>query len=355
MLAHYTLCNIDKANVQQSTMKLVQFLETITLSTIICQVVSHEGKTCSADLECIDGGERKSVQIINIGELTPSSIIVIDNFLSNDLMMATFENITKAEWETVIPDHKKYYEKWKTQNVTKEGDNLEKWMKAPKQGGGGFPGIRTRLTEAYEKALRTKLDELDLEVMMGIESPLQGTWSSLDSFFGNVCYHPESLGIAHRAPHTDEGFIDKKLVKLAIVHYINPTFQGTGGTSFYRETSSGASRFLFQDCQAVKGKVKELGLTPGTTKYIEAVSCHCKFSPMDCSQYKWYGQRVQESKYTSSSTPHYELLMHVPYKFNSAVIYEAKQLHSAFIDDETLQHLTCDAKVGRLTANIFIV
>ncbi len=334
-------------------MKLVQFL--ITLSTIIFQVASHEGKTCGANLEYIDGEKPSSDQIINIGELTPSSIIVIDDFLPNDLIMATFENITKTEWTTVMPDHKQYYEKWKTQSDIKEGENLEKLMQAPKQDGGGFPGIRTMLTEAYEKKLRTKLDELDLEVMMGIQSPLQRIWSSQDSFFGNVCYHPESLGIAQRAPHTDEGFIGKKLVKLAIVHYINPTFQGTGGTSFYREKISGASRFLFQDCQTVKEKVKELGLTPGTKKYTEAVSCHCKFSPMDCSQYQWYGQRVQESEYTSSSTPYYELLLHVPYKFNSAVIYDAKQLHSAFIDNETLQHLTCDAKVGRLTSNIFII
>ena len=40
--------------------------------------------------------------------------------------------------------------------------------------------------------------------------------------------------------------------------------------------------------------------------------------------------------------------------FNRAVIYSAKQLHNAYIDDRAVGQLSCSPKQGRLTANVFL-
>ena len=40
--------------------------------------------------------------------------------------------------------------------------------------------------------------------------------------------------------------------------------------------------------------------------------------------------------------------------FNRAVIYSAKQLHNAYIDDRAVGQLSCAPKQGRLTANVFL-
>ena len=51
----------------------------------------------------------------------------------------------------------------------------------------------------------------------------------------------------------------------------------------------------------------------------------------------------------------YELLKVVPYRYNRAVIYSAKQLHNSYTDGPALQALSCDPRRGRLTANMFIL
>ena len=323
---------------------------------------SCEEETCVVEQEKKEGGS--VVKTINIGNdgtsLTPSSIIVIENFLPEDFIQTTFQNITNdQEWRTVIPDHQKKLEEFQQTKNKNSDDNddesTKRLLKAVQMNDGGFPGTRTDLTKDYEAALKAKIDTLDLESMLGLSNNLEKRWSSTDSFFGNVCYHPSSLGISQRAPHTDFGLIDRKSATVAIVHYLNPTFQGTGGTSFYKEKISQGSRFFYSDCKRLREKAKEMGLKPGTTTYMEAISCHCRINNVNCSSYIWYARKLPEAKYTNDSTSHYELMLHVPYKFNTAVIYATQQLHSAYIDDDTLGKLTCDAKEGRVTGNVFLV
>ena len=304
------------------------------------------------------------VKVIQIGQggktLTPASIIVIENFLPENIVKFTFENITNNnhEWKTVIPFHQKDLEALLQSSV--EGENNDhvgnRLLENLVNHEGGFPGIRTDLTELYENVLKEKLESLDIEKMLGLSKPLQRRWSPVDSFFGNVCYHPSSLGISQRAPHTDVGVIDRKSIVVAVVHYLSPKFEGLGGTSFYKESSSDGSRFLLQDCKILKNHAKDLGLKPGSTKYLDVASCHCKpSSNMYCHNYQWYNKKFPNAEYTNDSNEHYELLLHVPYKFNTAVLYSAQQLHSAYIDDETLEHLSCDAKNGRVTSNVFLI
>jgi len=297
---------------------------------------------------CIVEREIETRRTMTIGDpASPSPILIIDNFLPEELASSTFDKIALQEWRTGIPDHQIFYEKY---NREEDG----RLLRTPQIiNGGGFPGLRTSLTQDYEAAILEKLQSLNLEETFET-GPLNLEWNE-DSFFGNVCYDPSSLGVSQRAPHVDLGFIDKKKVKLAIIHYISPNFPATGGTSFYKETASGGSRFLHRDCKMLKDQAKEKGLKPGTTAHIEAASCHCRVNNMDCAAYQWYGEKVPEPRYTSASSPQYELLHHVPYRFNTVVIYDTHQLHSAFIDDETLQSLSCNASEGRVTANLFIV
>ena len=120
------------------------------------------------------------------------------------------------------------------------------------------------------------------------------------------------------------------------------------------------------DCNHLKKRaVQELGLKPGTTDFVEAASCHCRWGNLNCHDYLWFSKKVQQAAeqdgssgaggYSSGSTSLYQQLYHVPYRYNTAVIYDARQLHSALIDDATAAQLSCNATEGRLTANPFIV
>ena len=51
---------------------------------------------------------------------------------------------------------------------------------------------------------------------------------------------------------------------------------------------------------------------------------------------------------------YFDLLHVVTPAFNRAVIYSAKQLHNAYIDDRAVGQLSCSPKQGRLTANVFL-
>ena len=51
---------------------------------------------------------------------------------------------------------------------------------------------------------------------------------------------------------------------------------------------------------------------------------------------------------------YFDLLHVVTPAFNRAVIYSAKQLHNAYIDDRAVGQLSCAPKQGRLTANVFL-
>ena len=51
---------------------------------------------------------------------------------------------------------------------------------------------------------------------------------------------------------------------------------------------------------------------------------------------------------------YFDLLHVVTPAFNRAVIYSAKQLHNAYIDEAAVGQLSCSPKEGRLTANVFL-
>ncbi|KAL7569450.1 hypothetical protein ACA910_009633 [Epithemia clementina (nom. ined.)] len=354
-----------------------------------------------------------SFQIKYIGEDPfQSPVLIFENFLDEALVRSTVDTLLQQQenqlnhgWRPVIPRHQKYYQEQRRKQSQDNGDGKEGnqrfLLQTPPERSGGFPGLRHNLfsDDDYSRALKQKLESLDLEATYfgnasssssSSSSLLTLDWSSTDSFFGNVCYHPQkSLSVAQRVPHTDMGLVvhpssssgnrnhrPGRLIQLAVVHYMNPQFAGTGGTGFFQERSSGGNRFRLSDCHRLKQRAEQdLGVKMGTTAFVQAASCHCHWGKQHCHDYLWYEKMVKSlsrdpsdnnnnntssndlgdhSGYLTGSTPLYKLLLHVPYRFNTAVIYDARQLHAPLIDADTLQHLSCNATTGRLTANLFL-
>jgi hypothetical protein len=221
-------------------------------------------------------------------------------------------------------------------------------------------------------------------------------WSSEWSFFGNICYANEGLTMAQKAPHIDNGTISstagddenstqKEPMKLAMVHYLSPTWGDTGnfpngptgGTSFYRERVSTSGSFTPEHCREIQQRVlgdEQNSTTTTAASFIDyaATSVFCPGSPAyRCGTAEFpppahcYKKKVQTVRvsidrkgawtYQSKSDGDFELLLHVPYEFDTAVMYNAKTLHGAYIDEEARGKLTCEAKHGRVTGNIFMV
>eukprot|EP00418_Pyrodinium_bahamense_P038575 CAMPEP_0179205190 /NCGR_PEP_ID=MMETSP0796-20121207/102293_1 /TAXON_ID=73915 /ORGANISM="Pyrodinium bahamense, Strain pbaha01" /LENGTH=215 /DNA_ID=CAMNT_0020910075 /DNA_START=81 /DNA_END=728 /DNA_ORIENTATION=- len=204
--------------------------------------------------------------------------------------------------------------------------------------------------------------------------------SSSDSFFGNVCYSPRALSAAQRAPHIDGGTPGsvRREIKLALVHYISPAWQPArarlskepegvdiavgGGTAFYLDRHSNHSRFAPEDCgfilrhaEAIDGSQRSHAASSIFCQHGHAFNCSRQWPPPPDCKGVMTSLAGRRPAYMASSDSDFELLLHVPYRFDTAVIYEPSLLHSAFIDGSALEGLSCDAGSGRLTANLFIV
>lgn len=331
---------------------------TLLLIIFVQDVVQSEEGSCLAEsrLPATKNVCDDTTTTMMIGDIHPAPILVVENFLPEALVRGTFDNLTAHQgWVVPVHEHTKYYERWLDDYAAGfDGDTMPRLMKPPRKDDGTFPGIAKNLTVTYKEAVVERVKGMGIKDIFELTLELDHTDLST-SFFGNVCYNESSLGVQQRAPHVDMGQIKRRGVNIAIVHYISPTFLAMGGTSFYRQKSSGGSNFRHQNCVDLKRRAKERGLQPGNTDFLRAASCHCRHENMPCHKYLWYRRDMAEqASYSNESTNHYELLHHVPYKFNTAVIYDTKQLHSAFIDQETLQSLSCDPKEGRVTANIFL-
>ena len=308
-----------------------------------------------------------SMQRIIVGQPPfESTILVLDNFLNESFMQNLLTEYlwnASTPWQPVIPHHRPAYEQQQQQPRAAVDHNRLFQAPPPSPNQGGFPGLRTNLTTAYHQALHevvlTQLTPAMIQDVTGRPIPNdQLRWSTMDSFFGNLCYDPVSLSLTQRVPHIDQGHVveQRRPVQMALVHYLSPHFPGTGGTAFYAETASGGNRFRYQDCQELKANAKEK-FPKGTTALLEASSCHCRPHNKQCGDYQWYIDKFRHwTPPTYMGTPkheeHYLLLHHVPYRYNRAVLYDARQLHSAYV--ESVEHLSCAATQGRLTANVFL-
>ena len=160
----------------------------------------------------------------------------------------------------------------------------------------------------------------------------------------------------------------------------------SGGIAFYRERASGASRFRRADCDAMlKAAAQER--EPGR------VSAHCPRSlsalcerlesgevgdlelralvgrgalPPDASRREGlcfntaHGRAAAKDRrrggvrYMAASDHSYKLLQVAPYAFNRAVLFDAKQLHAAYLDEAAVAALSCEPTKRRLVASFFL-
>ena len=190
------------------------------------------------------------------------------------------------------------------------------------------------------------LQDLDLGELRDRDSvSLRYSWP-LAPFYGLVCQSPQTLHAGQKAPHLDD-FAD-----LAALHYLthwqpaSGAVEGAGGTAFYAQRATGAARFGAKECTTLE----TAGVSSHLCQHSHAFNCTMGLGDQAGCKPE---QRAFKQSYQTSSDENFVLLHVVPHAFNRAIIYSAKQLHSAFIDAASLKTLSCDPKVGRLTANLF--
>lgn len=279
----------------------------------------------------------KVYQINNsTNRITPSSsssppevVVVIDNFFGNELAEIIHEELiaNDDDWKPATGQHQKYF---RGMEKSLTDDDL---FNPPSNIRAGFPGLRKDLQPEYKEAVMDKLSELSLERIFDVVYEKLQYKLQPYSFYGNVCYEPSSLGLLQSAPHNDPD-------RFALLHYLSPTWEGTGGTAFYRETYSQASRFLKEDCIMYKERQ--------TTGDVDHYSSYCDKN----FQRDAFSARVKQGSYRSVTDEDFELLLAIPYQFDRAVIYMGNQLHSGYLTDNDVQQLSCRPTKGRLTANL---
>ncbi|GGB41531.1 hypothetical protein GCM10011380_33750 [Sphingomonas metalli] len=173
-----------------------------------------------------------------------------------------------------------------------------------------YPGIRAALPQDYFAAVRAPLLTTLREVFA------QGTQLALlDASFAMVTQPPDSLAIAQRIPHVDAVDIDR----IALVHYLGPG----DGTAFYRHRSTG-----FETVDAARG-----------SGYRQTLRDELAAAP-------------PPPAYIADSTPLFERIALVEARYNRAVLYRSRLLHSGAIAPDAA--LSDDPAQGRLTITAFL-
>lgn len=121
-----------------------------------------------------------------------------------------------------------------------------------------------------------------------------------------------------RAPHYDS--FDPK--DFAVLHYLHPG--NMGGTAFYRHRGSG-----YETLDAVRAETFQAALDDDLAR----------FGPLGPA-------------YVHETTPAWEKIGEIPWRFNRLLIYQGTLFHSGIIPDDFA--FSPDPRRGRLTGNIFL-
>lgn len=298
-------------------------------------------------------------------------VAVIDNFMNGDVLvhdvyrhLASVSSTTAKHdvWRMQSPLHR---DELAQQHFHKSGAvSGEDTLFHPRQPDptGGFPGMIADLTQTYRDAFLQALRPYQGQLVELFGDGVITTNASMTitpfSFFGNVCFHPDSLLPIQSIPHVDRGYNNRGThqydsLSLALVHYIHPNYKGRGGTAFYKEKLTNSSRFNTQDCQRLmqtSGKTFQ----PQSKDHLWHASCHCLWPSLQSACRGRVDFVGRQQGYGSDIAEHYELLEHAPYAFNRLVVYDPNQLHAAYVDQDVKSFLSCKPEYGRLTANLFL-
>jgi Family of unknown function (DUF6445) len=176
-----------------------------------------------------------------------------------------------------------------------------------------YPGPRALVAQGYLQAV----GEVVRAVMQEFYSCNYGG-EFLRSYFSIATTHPGQLTLAQCIPHTD-AYDDHQL---AIVHFIG--HQDLGGTAFFRHRSTG-----FETIDARRVDPYHAALTADFAR-----------------------RGVPAPGYIGPESTLFERIHLSEHRFNRALIYRGKLLHSAALDSTPL--LPPDIATGRLTIATFI-
>jgi len=178
-----------------------------------------------------------------------------------------------------------------------------------------YPGVRAALPPGYMPAMRAVLSQVFRDVF-GVRERV----SVIDARFSIVTRAPAALTLEQRIPHVDA--IEPG--RLALVHYLGEgTANDTGGTSFYRHRSTG-----FETIDESR-----------SAAYFAALNA-------DLAHYG-----VPGPAYLAGSTPLFERIGGFEGRFNRALVYRGRLLHSG--DITPMSALSADPARGRLTVTGF--
>jgi hypothetical protein len=184
----------------------------------------------------------------------------------------------------------------------------------PRSRGTYYPGLRRPIENdgpAWDYVTRTMRD---VEPFVGGGFDADG-FDLTEASFSMVTARPETLDPAQRAPHFDSTDSDY----IAILHYLGGV--SGSGTAFYRQLSTGIERVTEENvAQFVAAAQRESGALTG---------------------------------YTRDSNRFFEQIACVEAVRDRLVIYQGRLLHSGVIPAD--MSFSADPRVGRLTANFFIV
>ena len=251
--------------------------------------------------------------------------LVIDDFLPLHAAQTAEAAARSAAWRPMLEEHRAMWTA-EPRPVDKHG------LFQPHPPGDVFPGVVAALDGAYEAAVAARLKALPLDSLF--EDDLLGAarpphrWSNT-SFFGLACFSPASLSRGQRAPHVDRGNAlaeaeapGGSAVSLALVHFLSSSWSGggapgSGGTAFYRERHTGASRFTHADCARLASEGS------GASSYFcEGSLAHtCALQRYPTAACRDARVSVERSRpfYQSGDDDEFERLAAVEYKFNRAV------------------------------------
>lgn len=175
-----------------------------------------------------------------------------------------------------------------------------------------YPGVKAALAPGYFEAARAVLAQVLREVFGRARAA-----RVLAAGYAIVTTPPGKLTVEQRIPHIDA--LDPG--RIAIVHYLAPGDED--GTAFYRHRATG-----FETLDAARGPA-----------YFAALNAELR-------------AHAPPAAYLDGDTPIFEQTARVAGRFNRAILYRSRLLHSGAI--APARALPADPLTGRLTIASFL-
>ena len=178
-----------------------------------------------------------------------------------------------------------------------------------------YPGVRANVCDDYWSHDQVMLCQSAIASAFN----MSGRVEFLDTSFSMVTTDPVDLLPPQCLPHCD-AFSPRHI---ALVHYLSPDFPG--GTAFFRHRSTG----------------------------LQTISEHDRAAYFQTLQSELDRDGPPPAQYVRGDTPLFEQIHEVESRFNRAVLYRGRHLHSGVIEPSA--RLSADPATGRLTVTAFMM